>query len=67
VALYHVVPGFGTSRRVGKTKTNAKGGWTINEKNPQGKYFATVKPSRLTTTTGDTISCRKDRSKRVKG
>jgi hypothetical protein len=67
VALFVEVPGFGTARRVGKAKTNARGGWKITEKNPRGKYFASVKPRRITTPTGDTILCRKDRSKRVKG
>lgn len=67
VSLFHIVPGFGTARRVGKTTTNASGGWNISEKNPRGKYYASVKGSRLTTSTGDTINCRKARSRRVRG
>jgi hypothetical protein len=67
VKLFYVVPGFGTARSVGKTQTRADGGWTINEKNPEGKYFASVKPRSITTPAGDTINCRKDRSRRVTG
>lgn len=67
VGLFYVVPGFNTSRRVGKTTTNANGGWDIKEKNPKGKYFAEVKARQITTASGDTILCRKDRSRRIKG
>lgn len=67
VSLFYEVPGFGTSRRVGKATTNSRGGWNIKEKNPDGKYFAAVKASRVTTPAGDTIFCRKDRSRKVKG
>lgn len=65
--LFYVVPGFGTSRPAGKTTTNARGGWKISDKNPSGKYFASVRASRVTTPNGDTILCRKDRSRKVKG
>jgi hypothetical protein len=67
VSLFYVVPGFETTRRVGKTKTKANGSWSITEKNPKGQYHASVKARRITTPIGDTINCRKDRSKRVKG
>jgi hypothetical protein len=65
MALYYVVPGFNTSRRVGKGKSKANGSWSIGEKNPDGEYYAVAKPKRVTTTAGDTINCKKGKSRHI--
>jgi hypothetical protein len=66
MVLYKVVPGFGTGKKTGKGRSKANGTYSIRERRANGKYFVSAKPKQVTTTAGDTINCRKGRSKRVK-
>lgn len=64
LVLYYIVPGFGTGRKAGKGRSKSNGTYSIKEPKANGKYFVSAKPSQVATTAGDTINCRKGKSKR---
>ena len=66
MSLFYVVPGFNTARRVGKGTSKPNGRWSIKERKADGTYFAVAKRRQVSTTAGDTIDCRKGKSKRKK-
>ena len=63
--LFYVVPGFQTSRKTGKGKSKANGSWSIGEKKAKGQYYASAKARTIRTTAGDTINCRKGKSRKI--